>query len=66
MQLLTIRKDEGLINLIRKVQKEKGFMMWPDEMVFIYNCAILAAELPGDFAEVGVFRGSTAKIITFI
>jgi len=63
LQLLTIRKDKNLIDLIRKVQKEKGFMMWPDELVFIYNCVLLTTKLPGDFAEVGVCKGVSAKII---
>lgn len=63
LQLLTIRKDKNLIDLIRKVQKDKGFMQWPDELVFIYHCALLTTKLSGDFAEVGVCKGTSAKII---
>ncbi len=63
LQLLVLRKNKNLIKIVKNVQKEKGFMMWPDELVFIYNCALLATKLPGDFAEVGVYRGASAKII---
>ncbi|MEK7622367.1 MAG: TylF/MycF/NovP-related O-methyltransferase [Patescibacteria group bacterium] len=63
MQLLNIRKDNNLIGLIHKVQKDKGFMMWPDELVFIYHCALSMTKLSGDFAEVGVCKGASAKVI---
>ncbi len=63
LRLLYIRKNRNHINLIKKIQKEKGFSMWPDEMIFIYTCASLATKLEGDFAEVGVYKGASAKLI---
>lgn len=38
-------------------------MMWPDEMAFLFHCAVEASRLEGDFAEIGVSSGGSAKLI---
>ncbi len=62
-QLLSFRKEAGVISLIKKIQKERGFMMWPDEMVMLYNIATMMRDKEGDYAEVGVSTGGSAKLI---
>lgn len=63
LRLLKTQKDKNVINLVEKIKKEKSSRMWPNEMVQVYNCAFLAKKLSGDFAEVGVYRGKSAKLI---
>lgn len=63
LQLINVRKDRTIHDLIKKVQKEKGFTMWPDELAFLYSLASTLKSLDGDFAEVGVYRGGSAKVI---
>lgn len=62
-RLLKTQKNRDVIDLVEKIKKEKSSRMWPDEMVQIYNCSSLAKKLSGDFAEVGVYRGKSAKLI---
>jgi len=63
VQLLKLRKNRGLIDHILKIQKDRGFKMWPDEMVFLYYCARAASKIKGDFAEFGVSSAGSSKII---
>lgn len=62
-QLLNLQKDPRTINLIQQIQKNNGSLMWPTEMFQLYQCASLAKRLPGDFAEVGVYLGRSAKLL---
>lgn len=63
VQLLKFRKDERLVKQILEIQREAGFKMWPDEMIFLYNCAMAVKNIRGDFAEVGVSSGGSAKVL---
>lgn len=63
IQLLKLHKDKGVINLIKTIQKDGHSLMWPTEMVQIYNCISSVKKLTGDFAEVGVYSGRSAKLI---
>jgi hypothetical protein len=63
LRMLSIRKEGKLVGLIKEIQKERGFSMWPDEMANVFHFAAAATKLAGDFAEVGVYRGGSAKII---
>lgn len=63
LQLLKIHKDKNIINLILTIQKDRGLSMWPTDMVQIYHCASSAKKITGDFAEVGVYQGKSAKLI---
>lgn len=62
-QLLKFRKEPALPKLIRAIQRERGFMMWPDEMAQIASCVRVASALDGDIAEVGVSSAGSAKLI---
>jgi hypothetical protein len=63
LRMLSIRKEGKLVGLIKEIQKERGFSMWPDEMANVFYFALAATKLAGDFAEVGVYRGASAKLI---
>ncbi len=55
--------DEGL-ELIRKVRKEDVFLCCrPSEMYAVYSLASAQRSLEGDYAEVGVYKGATARLI---
>lgn len=62
-RLLKTQKDGHLVDRVKKIQREKFSLMWPDEMMQVYLCASQAKKLHGDFAEVGVFMGRSAKVI---
>lgn len=63
LQLLRIHKAGDVINLVQAIQKDGGSLMWPTEMIQVYNCVSAVRKLNGDFAEVGVFLGRSAKVI---
>jgi hypothetical protein len=55
--------DDGL-SLIRKIRKEDFFLLSrPSEMYVIHSLAAAQRRLDGDYAEVGVYKGATAKLI---
>ena len=63
-QLLSYRKEKETVDLIRKIYRETVYLgMYPDEMFQVYECVKLVERLGGDFAEVGVGGGRTAKLI---
>lgn len=62
-QLLRFRKGGEMINTIRTIERERGFMMWSDEMVMLYTTARSMSKLDGDFAELGVSTGGSAKLL---
>ena len=63
VRLLKFRKDKLLVNQILKIQRERGFKMWPDEMLFLYYCAQAALKIEGDFAEVGVSTAGSSRLL---
>lgn len=63
LRMLAIRKEGMLVSLIKEIQQRRGFSMWPDEMANVFHFANAATKLTGDYAEVGVFRGGSAKLI---
>jgi O-methyltransferase len=50
--------------LIRQVRKETGMLMADIEAYNIHMAVKRTEKVPGDIAEVGVFRGGSAKIIS--
>ncbi|MBI5230384.1 MAG: class I SAM-dependent methyltransferase [Candidatus Magasanikbacteria bacterium] len=62
-QLLKIHKDKNAISLAQTIQKDGDSLMWPAEMIQIYNCVFSVKKLDGDFAEVGVYSGRSSKLI---
>lgn len=63
LQLLKAQKDRKIVDTIQKIQRTGGSLMWPTEMMQIYNCVSAVKKLDGDFAEVGVYSGRSAKLI---
>jgi len=67
MQVLRLLKDDQImLRVVRQIQKEKRCLMWPAEMAQIYISAQASARLPGDFAEVGVYKGGSAKLMALV
>lgn len=57
--------DRETLELLREIWKEeRGTVLFsPQELYMIYSVARAQRDRGGDFAEVGVFRGASAKII---
>ena len=54
------------IKMIQDLRKEADFLFIPSEIFHIYSLARAAAKLSqGDFAEVGVYNGTSAKAICY-
>lgn len=63
-KLLKIQKnDPSGVNLVERILADGCSLMWPTEMVQIYNCVSAVKKLGGDFAEVGVYTGRSAKLV---
>lgn len=63
LQLLRFRKDSRMVDTVRRIEHERGFMMWPDEMAMLYAAARAMNMKEGDFAEVGVSSAGSAKLL---
>jgi len=57
------RKDSETINLIKKVNKESHMLVTAGEAFLVQSVARTQREHAGEMAEVGVYRGGTAKLI---
>ena len=64
MRVMTcLHPDEGL-RLIRAIKKADGLPLCrPSELYLIYSLAKAQGALAGEFAEVGVYQGSTAQLL---
>lgn len=49
--------------LIRRVASEADMLLVPDEAYQVLSCARQTAKVPGDIAEVGVYRGGSARLM---
>jgi len=56
-------KEPELLNLIKKVRKESDLLVTAREAFKVYSVARTQRDFPGDMAEVGVYKGGTAKLI---
>ena len=56
-------KDKQILKGFKKVRKERRSLVTGREMFMIHSLAKSQVSHPGDFAEVGVFQGSTARLI---
>lgn len=59
---LSTHKDRNIIKLMKRVRKEVGGPM-TNEAFILLSLAKSQSQLPGDFAEVGVFRGGSARFL---
>lgn len=60
---LQSRKDPEIVNMLWDLQKERRTLMTSFEAYYVYALARAMADRPGAFAEVGVFKGASAKLI---
>ena len=63
MLLSGYRKESETINLIKKVNKESHMLVTAGEAFLVQSVARTLREQAGEMAEVGVYRGGTAKLI---
>jgi len=57
------RKDPKVADLLWRIHCEKRSLMTAFESYLVYSLARAQTKRPGDFAEVGVFKGASAKVI---
>ena len=55
-------KNREVMHLIRKVRRERKSLLTANESFLIHSIARAQAQRPGQFAEVGVFEGGSARI----
>jgi O-methyltransferase len=60
---LNSRKDKQIVNLLAEIHRSKRSMLSAFEQYLIYSVARAQSTRPGAIAEVGVFRGGSAKLI---
>lgn len=64
LSIMKLYNDPELIRLIKDIRKEDPEPLFkPSELITIYYLASAQKTIPGDYAEVGVYRGNSAKII---
>ncbi len=56
-------KEPEIVNLIKKVKKESDLLVTTREAFMLYSIAQTQRQFPGEMAEVGVYKGGTAKLI---
>lgn len=64
-QLLALgfHKDPALMRLLRTVRRERRSLVTAAEQLIVHSITASVRRLEGDIAEVGVYAGSTAKMI---
>lgn len=63
MVWLWLHKDPERLKVLRKTRRERWSMVTNHEMFLIQSLAQGLANVPGDYVEVGVYQGSTAKVV---
>jgi hypothetical protein len=65
MQLFVLRfhKEPGKVRMLQSVRRERRSLVTSYESFFVHSIASGVRHLAGDMAEVGVYAGSTAKLI---
>ena len=63
-KLLSFYKEPKVVNLIKTVKKEVDLAFYPYEAYTVYSITHSQSKLDGDMAEVGVYQGGSAKLIS--
>ena len=63
MVALGAHKKKHIMQLLRRVRKERRSLVTSFEAFTVYSVARCQSQMTGDFAEVGVYEGSTARLI---
>jgi hypothetical protein len=61
---LKSRKDPEIVELLKKTQRERRSLLSAFEAYYVYALALAQRDRPGDYAEVGVYMGVSAKLIS--
>lgn len=64
IQLLAFHKSRDISDLVIRIQKDKRSLLWPTEAAQLILCVRAVEKVVGDIAEVGVYKGASAKIIS--
>lgn len=62
-RLLSFYKGQKFINLLKSIKKEVDIGFYPYEAYTVYSISKSQSRLSGEFAEVGVYQGGSARII---
>ncbi len=57
------RKDKETVDLLWKIHQDRRSLLSAFEAYLVIAVARAQAKLPGDYAEVGVYKGASAKLI---
>jgi hypothetical protein len=60
---LASRKDPAVLKLLKEIYRDRRSLLSAFEQYLIYSVARAQSKMPGAIAEVGVFRGGSAKLI---
>ena len=64
LKVMSYYHDKEIMSLIKEIiNEDKPFLLKPSELLLIYSFAKNQTYINGDYAEVGVFKGATAKAI---
>ena len=63
MFALSFHKDWDKLKVLRRARRERRSLVTNQEMFILHSLAFGLRGLDGDFAEVGLYQGSTAKVI---
>ena len=63
LSALNARKDPEIVRLLWEIRRGKRSLLSAWEQYLIYSLARAQSKLPGAIAEVGVFRGGSARLI---
>lgn len=58
------RKDPLIVSLLEEIHDEKRSLLSAFEAFIVYSLARSLRKQPGDYAEVGVYKGASAKLIS--
>ena len=64
LMLLSGHKDRGVLKLINRVRRGRESLLSGNEAFTVFSLARAQAGLPGSMAEVGVFQGCSARLIS--
>jgi O-methyltransferase len=60
---LAAHKDPAVVKMLRQIHRDRRSLMSAFELFNVYGIGRAQARRPGAFAEVGVFRGASAKLL---
>lgn len=63
IKLIGYYKNQEIAYLIKNIYKKTDCTLKVNELYMVYSCALSKIADEGDFAEVGVYEGSSAKVI---